>query len=325
MTDTLTTDFAVWGHHVRLAGFAAHEIAEVYDTFAGSVDPGTPDGPVLDLTRQWTTAVVTGVPIRPRHRGGSSARKFFLDGTPFVAGEQHRDIGVVTEGVGMDSYLAESTDPDGRRRGALVLVRGHYVTIAAGDVLPTLLLSDVIEDWLLCQIRDVPAVQAHCAAWLDADGATLVIGSSGAGKTTELFRHMAAGSTFLSNDRAFLRVRDGVPEVRSFPLPVNVGCGTIRSLGLDLPHGGRDDHDKIRLRPPEVAARYGADYQGWYPVRSVVCRSQRDLLDNIYWVEDECHPFWVRAWRPDPLSDAFRGGLADALRPLLVEAAAVLG
>jgi hypothetical protein len=314
------TDLDVWGHHLRLTGFAEHEIAEVYDTFAGSVAQGAPAGPTLELTRQWTTARVSDVPTRPRHRGGSSARKFFLDGTPFVAGEQHRDIGVVTEGTGTDIYVAESADG-----AALVSVHGPHVTVACADVLPTLLLSDVIEDWLLCQIRRVPAVQTHCAAWLDSDLATLVIGSSGAGKTTELFRHMATGSAFLSNDRAFLRVRDGVPEVRSFPLPVNVGCGTIRSVGLDLPHAGRDDHDKIRLTPPDVMARYGADYQGWYPVRSVVCRSQQDLRDNIYWTEDDCHPFWVRAWRPDQLPTSFQDRLVDAVAPLLVEAAAVLG
>jgi hypothetical protein len=320
----MSTELDVWGHAVVLTGFDHAELEEIRETFAGGLRPGAPPGVTLNLVRQHTTAGLSGLPTRPRHRGGSSARKFFLDGSLFVAGEQRRDISVVTEGIGADVYYAESPAGHGGS-GAVVVVQGHQVTLAASGPLPPMLLSDVIEDWLLCRIRRAPAVQVHCAAWLDSGEATVVVGSSGAGKTTELFRHMAGGGTFLSNDRAFLRIRAGVPEVRSFPLPVNVGCGTIRSLGLDLPHRGRDDHDKIRLRPPEVVERYGADYEGWYPVAALICRSRTDLLDNIYWVEDDCHPFWVRAWRPEPVGDEFRDELLALLEPKIVEQAAVLG
>ncbi|MDX3537872.1 hypothetical protein PV721_26645 [Streptomyces sp. MB09-01] len=311
----------IWGLDVELRGFASAEIAELGETFAGSLRPlpgsGTGSGSLdaeadLVLIREGAVSLPLVGHRRPRHRGGSpSARKFFLDGSRFRAEEQHRDISVIHERPGFDVY-AEGP--------ARVRVRGATVTISCTGPLPPLLLADIVEDRLLCHIRTVPAVQAHCAAWVENGRATLIIGDSGAGKTTALFTAMRGGAAFLSNDRAFLRLRNGRVEVRSFPLPVNVGCGTIRSLGLKLPHHDLDDHDKIRLRPVEVAERFGADCEGWYPVGRVLIRNRAELDRNIYWDEDDCHPFWIRSWHPGPLPADFRKQLSRALETIVVTA-----
>ncbi|WP_447002317.1 hypothetical protein ACRAKI_21575 [Saccharothrix isguenensis] len=320
MTDAGMARSRLWGRVVELRGFPDAELAEVHDTFAGSVSPAGPgEEPELLVERRYVTVPVELVEQRPRHRGGSSARKFFLDASPFHAGEQHRDIDVCVDGEGREVYRA--TGPAG---DAVVLAADGHVSLSAEGLLPPMLLADVLEDWLLCRARAVPSVQVHCAAWLDDGVSTLVVGSSGVGKTTELFRHLAGGSAFLSNDRAFLRMGEHGVEVCGFPLPVNVGCGTIRSLGLDLPDHGLDDHDKIRLRAPEVVERFGADYETWFPVARVVCASLADLEDNVYWTEDDCHPFWIASWRPGPVIGDVRDRLRDALAPLITEAAPVL-
>ncbi|MFF2775532.1 hypothetical protein ACFVU3_11535 [Streptomyces sp. NPDC058052] len=306
----------IWGLDTELHGFTEREVAEVEETFAGSVAPADDAGPAsadLILRRGTTASPERSGRRRSRHRGGSSARKFFLDGTPYRAEEQHRDITVVSETPGLDVY-AEGP--------ARVEVRGNTVTVSCDGPVPPMLLADIVEDRLLSRVRAVPAVQIHCAAWLRDGRASLITGDSGAGKTTTLFSAMRDGGVFLSNDRAFLRMHEGRLEVRSFPLPVNVGCGTIRSLGLDLPDHGLSDHDKIRLRPAEVAERFAADCEGWYPLDRVLVRDPAELDRNIYWDEDDCHPFWVRSWHPGPLPAEFRAALSEAVRAIAVTAPA---
>ncbi|MFI6234802.1 hypothetical protein ACIBD9_14680 [Micromonospora sp. NPDC050784] len=303
------TALRVWGRTIRLTGFTGGELAEVFDTFGGSIDVVTDGGkPELTLHRQHGVADGAGE-RRSRHRGGSPAGKYFLDGTPFDGAEQRRDITIVSEGPGCGVYAEDR---------ALLVVAGDTATIVA-DTLPPMLVSDVIEDWLLCRSRADDAVQVHCAGWLDDGHVTLAVGSSGAGKSTELFRNVRSGSSFFSNDRAFLRLRDGALEVRSFPLPVNIGCGTIRSLDLPIPHHDLGDHDKIRLRAPEVAERFDVDYETWYPVARIVCTSLADFHANIYWDEDDCHPFWIRSWHPGALPGAVAEELTTAIEPLITE------
>jgi hypothetical protein len=303
------TVLRIWGRTIKLANFTGEDLAEVFETFGGSIGVVT-DGrePELTVHRQHGNAVSSGN-RRSRHRGGSPAGKYFLDGTPFDGAEQRRDITIVSEGSGCDAYAEDR---------ALLVVAEDTATIVADD-LPPMLVSDVIEDWLLCHSRANGAVQVHCAGWLDSGRVALAVGSSGAGKSTELFRNVRAGSSFFSNDRAFLRMRDGVLEVRSFPLPVNIGCGTIRALDLPIPHHDLGDHDKIRLRAPEVAERFDVDSETWYPVERIVCTSLADFHANIYWDEDDCHPFWIRSWHPGTHPEAVVEELTAAIEPLITE------
>ena len=150
MTETV---LRIWGRTIKLANFTGEDLAEVFETFGGSIGVVT-DGSESELTvhRQYGNAVGSGN-RRSRHRGGSPAGKYFLDGTPFDGAEQRRDITIVSEGSGCDAYAEDR---------ALLVVAGDTATIVADD-LPPMLVSDVIEDWLLCHSRANGAVQVHCA------------------------------------------------------------------------------------------------------------------------------------------------------------------
>src|SRR4051812_16763223 len=128
------TTLRVWGRTIRLIGFGEDELAEVFDTFGGSIEAVAGGGePELTVHRQHGTAAGAGE-RRSRHRGGSPAGKYFLDGTPFDGAEQRRDITILSEGSGADLYAEDD---------ALVVVGGGASTIVA-DPLPPMLLSDII-------------------------------------------------------------------------------------------------------------------------------------------------------------------------------------
>jgi len=76
--------------------------------------------------------------------------------------------------------------------------------------------------WVLC----------HAACVATADGGTLVVGGSGSGKTTFALRSALAGDQLLANDRCFLRARDGALEAVGWPMPISIGLGLARALGL---------------------------------------------------------------------------------------------
>src|SRR5947199_394079 len=96
---------------------------------------------------------------------------------------------------------------------------------------------------------------------------------------------------------------DGTLLARNFPQPVNVGCGTIRELAMDLPTFELGDRCKIRLMPREVLARWGPAFERWHPVERILTTSWEALQENVYWDGDPDHPFWNAALRPRVLTE----------------------
>ena len=309
----MTKGLSVWGFGVAMIGDRADAIVEEIDvTFNGAVGPLGTDADI-SLTLSFVdgpAAPKTIAEDRVRHRGGSAACKYFLDGTRFDATEQTRDIAIVKEFAAAAVYATQGT----------WLVADSNSAIIVGADLPPMLASDIVENHLLSNARKSCWVQVHCSGWIENDRARLLVGSSGIGKTTELFRQVSNGAArFLSNDRGFLRLSGEGIEVRGFPLPVNIGCGTIRSLGLDIPDLGLEDDDKIRLTPSEVAERFGADYERWYPVEAIACRDIEDLLANCYWDEDPSHPFWNATTGVGPFPKDLRSTMEILMHQLVLE------
>jgi hypothetical protein len=224
----------------------------------------------------------------PRHRGGSSVDKFFLDGRRFAASSQNRDVSVPDDPAPGFAYVAD---------GCLC----HSTAAATwiqGSPGP-FLLADLVENHLLFRARERGWVQCHAAAWVLPDGrAVLAAGDSGYGKTTALLRAVQGGARFLSNDRLFLREQGGRLQARGYPLAMNIGCGTLRALGLPYPHRGLPDDAKLRLTAQDVQRDYAPDYAGWFDVGTVHGKSFEDLLGNCFYAEDDAtHPRWNPVWR----------------------------
>ncbi|MEM7473731.1 MAG: hypothetical protein AAF483_01985 [Planctomycetota bacterium] len=55
----------------------------------------------------------------------------------------------------------------------------------------------------------------------------LVMGNSGAGKTSLITRFVSSGARFLANERLFIRQSNGMLSIRTFPQPISMGIGTV--------------------------------------------------------------------------------------------------
>src|SRR6185369_8235742 len=211
----------VWEEHLAFVGFDQTELAELDREFHGSVCRSESAAVHTFVRRQ-------ALPRITRHLGGSSAQKFLSDNSQFDAAIQERFAEPVVSSDEKFRYLLD---------GSLCEAERSTTTVVSWRLMP-FVLSDLVENLLLGRARERGWVQCHAAAWAEGGGATLLIGSSGAGKTTALLEAVKRGALLVSNDRVFLRLHEGRLEARGFPLPMNIGCGTIRSLGLDLPHFG---------------------------------------------------------------------------------------
>ncbi len=300
----------VWGSRLALMGASTEERQEIEATFAGAVDECRDGRPELTIQRMPALPGFSGeLPAdswRPRHRAGYGSRYYFLDGTVFDDRVQQRDVGVIAESSGMCVYGFPGT----------LMVSSRRQILLFADRLPHMLLSDIVESWLLWKAREQAVVMAHGSSWVRDGAVEILAADSGGGKTTELFKQVQRGARFFSNDRVALRVSGGRLEARSFPQPVNVAFGTIRSIGLPLPVFDDDLKNKVRLSAAEVAERYHPDYQSWIPVRAVYARSMAALERNVHWEGDPHHPFWNRVLRPRSLdARALRAQLAALLAP----------
>jgi len=301
-------ELLVMNESVGLEGFLNDELKEIDEWFAGAVAPGR-RSEASSLTIQLVRSQVvppTGFPTFVRHRASLRPKTLFFDGVEFDQQSQIRDVSVVFEAPN----VACLTVP-----GALVVTTTDRVVIFA-PAAPPLLLSDLLENWLLWRAREAGQVMAHASGWLGKNTAIeMFIGSSGDGKTTELLRQIQSGARYFANDRIALRIEQGQLLGRSFPEPINIGAGTIRSLGLDLPTHGLDDRCAVRLLPADVVARWSPDYYGWYPIERIVARSRESYEQNVYWSGDPDHPFWNRALRPRDLVE--RSQLEQAIEARL--------
>lgn len=284
-TGTGMTCLSIWGHSLGFSGFSTRDLENLTAEFAGAVSPSAAPSHVFckvgSLARPGTEPIVAR-----RHGAGSYDTKSLLDGSPFDSKSQDRLVTIYDDGHELGLY-----DLD----GVLCAVTATITRLSGGAVntLPRHVLPDLVEAFLLGSAYQKGWVQLHAAGWLEDGKAVLVLGSSGAGKTTALMQALLNGSVLLGNDRLFIRqLPDGSLQARGYPLSINVGCGTIRALALPLPHGDKPDSHKVRLRPREVVDLFCHDYFDWHPLAQVTARDLGAVSENIYWDDDPTHPRW---------------------------------
>lgn len=283
----------VWGFPLGFRNASSDMMASIESEFSGAFFP-TDDDPHHTFTLAGDLTFPTGDigQLIARHRGGSSGDKKLLDGTIFPAASQNRDVRVVGENAQVGIYTSNGS----------VVVTCASQTVVAGNVKDAHLVPDLVEAYLLHRARQLGWMQCHAAGWVIDGCAQLAIGDSGDGKTTRLLgglkneRGSGLQATFLGNDRVFLRIHEDTLQVRGYPLAMNIGCGTIRSLKLDLPQFGGADDTKIRLLPPDVARLFNIDYENWWQVDRILCKDEQTLKANLYSLPDPCHPTWNASW-----------------------------
>jgi hypothetical protein len=290
-----TIKLVVMGESVWLEGFYDHEAEEIAEWFAGAIDARSDLLPslVVRMVRCGIQAPRGAGITTVRHRASLRRKTRFLDGSEFKQASQLRDVSIISESPGLACHEVDE----------VLLVTTPDVAMIIGSAPPPLLLSDIMENWLLWRAREAGLVMAHASGWLRGGAVEMFVGSSGDGKTTELLRQVSAGARYFANDRIALRVEGDLLLGRSFPEPINIGTGTIQALGLDLPTFDLDELGAIRLFASEVSARWNPDFYTWYPVTRIFARDRNSLEQNIYWDGDPDHPFWNRALRPRDLED----------------------
>ncbi len=289
----MNIELVIWGFKFVFDGFDQSWLNKIIAEFAGALTPAehvTEVEHVFSLWNSETRDFGNEFYSEKRHAGGSAGNKLFLDGTVFNARSQEREVTALHSKQPSFVFFAD---------GAMCHSTEQH-TILVGGCANSMLLADLIESRLLTAARRLGWLHCHAAAWLKDELAVGAAGDSGYGKTTRLMREIQNGARFLSNDRIFVRLLGDQLQIRGFPIAMNVGAGTIRALGLDLPHFDLPDSKKIRMTPTQVFDRFQPNYNQWYPVCEFITSSLEELQRNLYVEMDECHPHWNLAWNVTP-------------------------
>lgn len=168
--------------------------------------------------------------------------------------------------------------------------------------------TGVADRWLTRIVRDVATRIAkaegtlvlHSSAFVFEGGSYLVIGDSGAGKSTTAIAlaRLLPSSGWMGNDRMHLDLRDGNYRATACPLPLAINKGSLDVMGVTdfenwsvragLPLPGSDwdqlhGEDKLKLSSQEVSRHLGVRVVPSAPLAGVIL--PRIDLDAQYFVE----------------------------------------
>ncbi|MFC7308241.1 hypothetical protein ACFQVC_28975 [Streptomyces monticola] len=168
--------------------------------------------------------------------------------------------------------------------------------------------TGVADRWLTRIVRDVATRIAkaegtlvmHSSAFVLDGGAYLVIGDSGAGKSTTAIAlaRLLPSSGWMGNDRMHLDLRDGHYTATACPLPLAINKGSLDVMGVTgfenwpvragLPLPGSDwdqlhGEDKLKLSSQEVGRYLGVSVVPNAPLAGVIL--PRIDLDAEFFVE----------------------------------------
>lgn len=108
----------------------------------------------------------------------------------------------------------------------------------------------LVHSALSLALREWELFELHAACVVDRDLAALIVGDSGSGKTSTTLAMIAAGASFLADDRVLLRRASGAVQVCAYPRDFHV---TDRTLGahqalrdrVSLGEGTAFDHKRL--------------------------------------------------------------------------------
>jgi hypothetical protein len=184
----------------HVEGLADDSVAQLLAGFPLAAPQGAPD-------------VLWSVAARPSPAMGSW-RELFRDGD--IRCYADADARIVVDGQAWARIHAGGQRIDVDPRGAPD--RRRFVE-------STLLLA------LDIALREHGLYALHAGAVITASGRrVLIVGASGAGKTTTVLSLLAEGTTVLGDDAMFFAERDGSPRVLAFPRPFHVTAKTLAAF-----------------------------------------------------------------------------------------------
>lgn len=135
---------------------------------------------------------------------------------------------------------------------------------------------------VMCRSAEVQGYSIYHAAGVVLNGkGILIVGESGRGKTTTFLELIQAGSKPVSNDRVFIKDKDGPLQMHEWPSFVNTSVGTIQKMPQMrhlLPENLTFDsleelwHSKIKLpiEPPDFCEMFQVRYQPQHTIDLIV-------------------------------------------------------
>lgn len=101
-----------------------------------------------------------------------------------------------------------------------------FIVFSSRTKQPAIEFARAVRDTVTCYLEHQGWASYHAGAVDTADGALMIVGNSGAGKTSLILALLHSGARYIANERLFVREeRDGC-HVMGYPMAIAVGLGT---------------------------------------------------------------------------------------------------
>lgn len=130
--------------------------------------------------------------------------------------------------VSIDKYITIDCDPAyGMLWVTNRLTRTITLVLSTKVRWPFLEISRVTRDLITRFFEDQGWILFHAGAIHTNDKNYLIVGDASAGKIYLIIALLTSGSSFISNERVFVKIKDNAARMLSFPTPIAVGLGTL--------------------------------------------------------------------------------------------------
>ncbi len=170
---------------------------------------------------------------------------------------------------------------------AVVRTAGRITILRPGSLLGDRWLTRIVRDVVTRYAKADGSLVLHSSAFVYGQRAYLVIGDSGAGKSTTAvaLARLLRGAAWMGNDRMHLDRVDEHYRVTACPLPLAINKGSLDAMGITdygawslhagLPRRGSDwdqfmGEDKMKLSSREVERYLGVPVSALAPLAGVI-------------------------------------------------------
>lgn len=125
-----------------------------------------------------------------------------------------------------DKIIAYCSSSDGILWVADFDAKMIFVIFSSRTKMPALDFSRTVRDVITAYLMDQGWALYHAGAVDTANGALMIVGNPGAGKTSLILALLRDGARYIANEQLFVRTDDDTFRVLGYPLAIAVGLGT---------------------------------------------------------------------------------------------------